>query len=47
MEPNDYALDSSLKGEFVRSVLNDPDIDETDKPYVIKIGLSAIMGEKI
>ena len=47
VEPNDYALDSSLKGEFVRSVLNDPDIDETDKPYVIKIGLSAIMGEKI
>ena len=46
VDPNDYALDSSLKGEFVRGILNDPDIDESDKPFVIKIGLNAILGTK-
>lgn len=46
VDPNDYALDSSLKGEFVRGILNDPDIDEADKPFIIKIGLNAILGTK-
>jgi len=39
----DYLLDTSLKGEFVRNVLNNPEIDETDKPYIIKIGIEALM----
>ena len=46
IDAEDFRLDSSLKGEFVRCVLEDPDISEEDKPYVIKCGLDAILGEK-
>ena len=42
----DYRLDRSLKGEFVRCVLDDPDIPEDDKPYVIKYGIEAIVKNK-
>ena len=46
IDAEDFRLDSSLKGEFVRCILDDPDISEEDKPYVIKCGLDAILGEK-
>lgn len=43
----DYLLDESLKGEFVRAIMNADDISENDKPAVIRMGLRAIAGEEI
>ena len=43
----DYRLDVSLKGEFVRGVMAAKDIPESEKPTVIRIGLRAIAGEEI
>lgn len=42
----DYKLDASLKGEFVRRVM-DSKMSEGDKMAVIRIGLQAIAGEEI
>ncbi len=39
-----FMLDESLKGEFVRSVMNS-DLDEEDKAAIIRYGLSAIGGK--
>ena len=44
---DDYRLDESLKGEFVRQVLADENIDEEDKMKVIRFGLQALAGEEI
>ncbi len=44
---SDYALDASLKGEYVRMIQEAADISESDKPEVIRIGLMAIAGENI
>ena len=43
----DYANDRSLKGEFVRMVLADPEIEEDDKTMVIRYGLAALSGEEV
>lgn len=43
----DYVLDLSLKGEFVRLLLADETIDEEDKAAAIRFGLQAIAGEEI
>jgi len=43
----DYRLDESLKGEFVRMVMQATDITEAEKPHVIRVGLMAIAGEEI
>ncbi len=43
----DYMLDESLKGEFVRQVMGDASIDEDDKKHIIRYGLMAIAGEEI
>lgn len=43
----DYKLDESLKGEFVRMVMNAKDIAEADKAAVIRVGIQAIAGEEI
>ncbi|MCR5273404.1 MAG: metallophosphoesterase [Lachnospiraceae bacterium] len=43
----DYLLDESLKGEFVRTVLSDESMDETERGEVIRIGLKALAGEEI
>ncbi len=43
----DYALDASLKGEYVRMIEAASDISELDKPEVIRMGLMAIAGEQI
>lgn len=40
-----YEKDDSLQGEFVRSVMQDPEISEKEKGEVIRIGLRAF-GEK-
>lgn len=41
---NAYALDKSLKGEFVRTVQNS-DLDEDTKAEVIRLGIQALSGE--
>ncbi len=43
----DYALDKSLKGEFVRLVMADENLSEGEKSSIIECGLRALMGEKI
>ena len=44
---DDYKNDISLKGEFIRLVLNSTDIDEEDKATMIRIGIEALSGEEI
>lgn len=43
----DYMLDESLKGEFVRLVMNADDVSEEDKKIIIRYGLQAIVGDEI
>lgn len=43
----DYRYDSSLKGEFIRLVLSDPELKEEDKEKIIMEGLHALSGEEI
>lgn len=43
---NEYALDRSLKGEFVRTVQNS-DLDEATKIEVIRCGIQALSGEGV
>ncbi|MCR4605304.1 MAG: metallophosphoesterase family protein, partial [Eubacterium sp.] len=47
IKTEDYMLDQSLKGEFVRLVINDDELSEDDKKSVIRYGLQAIAGEEI
>lgn len=47
MDVRDYMLDQSLKGEFVRQVMEDASIAEEDKKIVIRYGLQAIAGEEV
>ncbi|MBO6215034.1 MAG: DNA repair exonuclease, partial [Lachnospiraceae bacterium] len=42
----DYRLDKSLKGEFIRQVM-ESDLSEKQKQSVVSMGLSALAGEKI
>lgn len=42
-----YALDESLKGEFVRSVMEDDSLGEEEKGIVIRYGLQALTGEEV
>ncbi len=44
---SDYALDASLKGEYVRMIQAAEDIADSDKPEVIRMGLMAIANEVI
>ena len=43
----DYRYDSSLKGEFIRLVLSDPDLTEEDREKIIMEGLHILSGEEI
>ena len=43
----DFALDESLKGEFVRIVLSKEDISEEDKAGIIKYGINILSGEEV
>lgn len=47
MDVRDYLLDASLKGEFVRSVLEDESIPEEDRTEIIRYGLLVLMGEEV
>lgn len=44
---DDYMLDESLKGEYVRQVMADNSIPEEDKKIIIRYGLQAIAGEEV
>jgi len=43
----DYRLDQSLKGEFVRTVEADESLSEADKMAIIRYGLQLIAGEEL
>ena len=42
----DYLLDESLKGEFVRTVSGDTSLSEEDKAFIVRYGLRALAGEE-
>lgn len=44
---NDYLLDESLKGEYVRQVMEDDALSEEEKMIVVRYGLQAIAGEEV
>ncbi len=44
---NDYELDASLKGEFVRIVKGDASLTEEEKAEIIRCGFQALNGEDI
>lgn len=43
----DYRYDNSLKGEFIRLVLSDSDLTESDREKIIMEGLHVLSGEEI
>lgn len=43
----DYMLDESLKGEYVRLIMQDTSLSEEEKSMIIRYGLQAIAGEEI
>ena len=43
----DYRYDISLKGEFIRLVLSDPNLNASEKEQIIMEGLHALAGEEI
>lgn len=47
IDVEDYMLDESLKGEYVRQVMADDSIPEEDKTIIIRYGLQAIAGEEV
>lgn len=44
---SDYMLDCSLKGEFVRTVMEDESLSKEERSGIIRCGLQALAGEKI
>jgi len=44
---DDYLLDESLKGEYVRMVMQDDVLTDEDKAAVIRYGLLALAGEEV
>ena len=45
INPSDYALDKSLKGEFIRLVSSKDNLTEEEKGLIISCGINALMGE--
>lgn len=46
VDPESFALDTSLKGEFVRTVLECADLSDEDKGDIVRLGLNVLMGGK-
>lgn len=44
---DDYMLDQSLKGEYVRQVMADTAISDSDKTKIIRYGLQVLAGEEV
>lgn len=47
VDETDFSQDKSLKGEFVRTVMEDETLSEADRAAIIRYGLQAITGEDI
>ena len=47
INPEEYEGDLSLRGEFVRAVLTDPDLTEERKRQMITLGLKALSGQEV
>lgn len=47
INPDDYKLDRSLKGEFIRTVSSDESLDDETKEKIIACGINALMGEDL
>ena len=47
IDPENYLYDTSLRGEFVRTVMEDDSIPEEEKSAVIRWGFCAMDGEKL
>lgn len=47
MNQQNYLLDESLKGEFVRMVMQDESICEEDKTTIIRYGMQVLAGEEV
>ncbi len=47
IDPEQYRLDTSLKGEYVRQVLADGALSEEDRAAILHYGLRAIAGEEV
>ena len=43
----DYMLDASLKGEYVRMIMQDSTLSDEDKAVVIRYGLQVLAGEEV
>ena len=43
----DYLFDQSLKGEYVRKIMQDVTLSDTEKAVIIRYGLQAIAGEEV
>lgn len=47
IDAEDYMLDESLKGEYVRMIMKDDALSEEDKAIIIRYGLQVIAGEEV
>ena len=47
INPEDYKLDKSLKGEFIRTVSADPTLTDEEKEKIIACGINALVGEDL
>lgn len=47
VDEENYLLDASLKGEYVRMVMSASELSEEDKKAIIRWGLQAISGEEV
>ena len=47
ISPEEYVNDKSLKGEFIRLVLESGELTENEKERIIECGVCALMGEEI
>ena len=44
---NQFALDESLKGEFVRTVMSSADLTDEEKATIVRYGIQALAGEEL
>ena len=47
IDAKDYMLDESLKGEYVRMIMQDTTLSEEDKAIIIRYGLQVLAGEEV
>ncbi len=47
INPDDYKYDKTLKGEFIRAVMADGNLDDGMKARVISCGINALLGEEL